>query len=437
MKLVKRLGLAVVIVAVVVAGGWYYFAHRAPQQHIAYKTPEEAKDVFVRFDMEAYDKIVKNYWASTTDAGLASHFQLSLQKALNTAVIPPLPSNDRAGVASMIAKAMEQATSTEVRKQLAVNTLVVALYNLPPIGRAQLLSAKEETALRQAVSNVNPNKDLYQNLGVDKTASKADIDAAYAKKAAELAASTTPEAKTELKQIAYAKQVLTDPNTKDLYDAAKVEPTISRNIMGKTLYVDMTRVSPTSFIEFGRAILAASTTPGLDSLILDLRGNLGGALDFAQNFLGLFLGNTQFAFDLFHQGDFQAQRTVQNKFDELARYKDIAVLTDNMTQSTAEVTTAAMKRFHLAHVVGDTTRGWGTVENTFPLETVIDPSEKYSMLLVHSLTLREDNQPVEGRGIDPDVSIKDPKWKSELSKYFSSDSLVEALKKVAGTPKVQ
>jgi carboxyl-terminal processing protease len=199
----------------------------------------------------------------------------------------------------------------------------------------------------------------------------------------------------------------------------------------------MSKVSPSSFLEFGRTILAASTTPGLDSMILDLRGNVGGALDFAQNFLGLFLGDTQYAFDLYHQGDYNVQRTNQPKFTELTRYKDIAILTDGMTQSTAEVTTAAMERFHLAHVVGETTRGWGTVENTFPLDTIIDPAEKYSMLLVHSLTLRPDNQPVEGRGVDPDVNIKDANWKTELSKYFTSPSLITALKKVAGTPKAQ
>src|SRR5581483_8277211 len=200
---------------------------------------------------------------------------------------------------------------------------------------------------------------------------------------------------------------------------------------GKTLYIDMTKVSPTSFVEFGRTILAASTTPGLDSLILDLRGNLGGALDFAQNFLGLFIGYNADAFDLFHQGDLVPQRTVQNKFDELSRYKEIALLTDNMTQSTAEVTTAAMKRFNLAHVVGDTTRGWGTVENTFPLTTVIDPNEKYSMLLVHSLTIRYDGQPIQDNGVIPDVSIKDPKWKDKLSNYFRTPDLIAALKKVA------
>jgi hypothetical protein len=430
----KRLLIGVLTIAAIT--GIAAYASKKSVAPVTYKIPEE-KNAYVRFDMEAFDKIIQNYWAKTDEKGLSEHFQASLQKALNTPVVPVLKTHDRAGAAKMLAGAMDTATSSDARKNIAVTTLIVALYNLPPVGHAELLSAKQEVALRQNVSNVNPANDLYQNLGVSKTASTAEIDKAYNAKAAILAASSSPAAKVELKQIAHAKDVLTNPNTKDLYDIAKIEPTVSNNVMGKTLYIDMSKVSPSSFLEFGRTILAASTTPGLDSMILDLRGNVGGALDFAQNFLGLFLGDTQYAFDLYHQGDYNVQRTSQPKFTELTRYKDIAILTDGMTQSTAEVTTAAMERFHLAHVVGETTRGWGTVENTFPLDTIIDPAEKYSMLLVHSLTLRPDNQPVEGRGVDPDVNIKDANWKTELSKYFTSPSLITALKKVAGTPKAQ
>lgn len=400
---------------------------------VVYKTPEE-QDVYTRFVMEAYDSIVSNYWSKVQDAGLADHFQLSLQKALNSPALPLLVTHDRAGTAKMFSESLALATTTERKKQLAVDTLAVALYNLPPVGHGQLLSAKQETELRQNVSNVNPTKDLYQNLGVEKGASIQEVQKAYEAKVAELKDATTTEAKAELAQVTYAKKILTNPDTRDLYEVAKIEPTAANNVYGKTLYISMSKISPTTFLEFGRTILSASTTPGLNSMIIDLRGNVGGALDFAQNFLGLFLGQNQFAFDLFHQGDYNVQRTVQPKFPELARYKEIALLVDGQTQSTAEVTTAAFRRYNLAHVVGEPTRGWGTVENTFPLETTIDPTEKYSLLLVHSLTLREDNEPVEGRGVDVDVNIKDKDWKNKLSKYFETPDLIKALKEIADKP---
>lgn len=429
MSRVKKYLIGVAAFIVIVGGVYYFEVSHSATPNVVYKTPEE-KDPYVRFDMEVYDKIVENYWAKVTDDGLANHFQLSVQKALSSPVVPFLGTADRAGVAKMVSSALSTASSTEDRRNLAVQIASVVLYNLPPVGHGELLSQKQEIALRQGVSNINPSNDLYQNLGVAKDATVQDINDAYKAKVAELKNATSSEAKNELAQALHAKEVLSNPNSKDLYDAAKIEPTLSSRVMGKTLYLDMSKVSPTSFWEFGRAILAASTTPGLNSLVLDLRGNLGGALDFAQNFLGLFIGNNQYAFDLFHQGDYNVQRTVQGKFDELNRYKEIAVLTDGMSQSTAEVTTAAMKRFHLATVVGETTRGWGTVENTFPITTEIDPSQKYSILLVHSITLREDNQPIEGRGVDPDVNVKDPHWKEELSKYFKTSSIISAIETI-------
>ncbi len=418
-----------IVVVIAVLGVVGYVAVSGSPVAIEYKTPEE-KDVYVRFVMEGYDVIQKNYWASTTAEGLAPHFQLSLQKAQNALTMPILPTRDRQGIATMLATAFESATSSDAKKALALNVMNVALYNLEPFGRNGLLSQTQETAFREDVANVDPDKDLYKDLGLEKGATEEEVKVAYEAKVAELKNDPSPEAKVELEKADYAKEVLANPNTKDLYDEAKIEPTASTNVMGKSLYIKIDRISPTTLLEFGRTVYSATSTPGLDSMIIDLRGNLGGALDFAQSFLGLFMGPNQYAFDLFHQGDYNVQRTNQQYFPELSRYKEIAVLTDNMTQSTAEVTTAAFKRFKLGTVIGDTTRGWGTVENTFPLETTVDPKEKYLLLLVHSITIREDGEPVEGRGIDPHISIKDPNWKKQLSARFESQDLIRNVQNI-------
>ncbi|MEN9621684.1 MAG: hypothetical protein RLZZ67_118 [Candidatus Parcubacteria bacterium] len=426
----KRKLLVGTLIFLVVGGtiGTYVFIKSTPKE-IVYKTPEE-KDLYVRFLMESFDTIKQNYWAKTEEGDMATHFQQSLQKAENSITLPVLVTRDRAGTAKMLSVAFLAATSTDARKNLALNTLNVALYNLQPYGRNGALSQTQETAFRENVANVNPNKDLYKDLGLEKGATAEAVTVAYEEKAKALAKDPTPEAKAELAKVSHAKEVLANPNTKDLYDAAKIEPTSSTNILGKTLYVKIDRISPTTLLEFGRTVYSATTTPGLNSMIIDFRQNLGGALDFAQNFLGLFLGQNQFAFDLFHQGDYNAQRTNQPYFPELARYKDIVILTDNMTQSTAEVTSAAFKRFKLGTVVGGTTRGWGTVENTFPLQTTVDEKEKYALLLVHSITLREDNQPTEGRGIDPDVNISNPNWKKELEGRLKSSEFTKLVEKL-------
>ncbi len=417
------------VIGLVVGGGVYYKNHKPKTEKVVYKTPQEA-DEFVRFDMEAYDSILQNYWGPHSQYDLPNIFKLSLEKAAGSSFT--LATSTRAGVAEMLASAFKVSTSTEAKKNLALNTVIVALYNLQPAGRNGILSTQQETQMRQTVANIDTSKNLYQNLDLEKGASADDVQKAFEKKDKELAASTTPEAKAKREEIVYTKNVLTNPQSKTLYDQNGVEPTLFVHTIGSTLYMYISKISPTTFGEFALAIDAASTTTKLNSMILDVRGNVGGSLDFLQNFLGLFVGPNQYAFDLFHQGDYQVQRTVQPKFPALDKYKEIAIITDNMTQSTAELTAATFKRLHLAKTVGTNTRGWGTVENTYPLTTTIDPNIKYTLLLVNSITLRDDNQSIEGLGVDPDVRTTDKDWKTKIGSAFHTQSLVDALRARAG-----
>lgn len=428
----KNFWVAVLVIVVLVGG--FQFIKSKTSSKVVYQTSAEA-DPYVRFEMEAYDKITKNYWNAPDKYDLPNFFKLAVEKAGGVNVT--LATSTRSATAEMLAGVFKNATSTDARKNLALNVVSMVLYNLQPIGRNGLLSQTQETAFRQNVSNVDPSKDLYQNLGLEKGATPKEINQAYEQKVAVLKEATSTEAKAELKMVAYAHSVLTNSNSKQLYDEAKIEPTVFSRVMGRTLYLYLNKMSPTTLREFALSVDSASTTPGLDSMILDLRSNVGGSLDFLQNFLGIFIGQNQYAFDLFHQGNYDVQRTVQPKFDELTRFKDIAILTDSMTQSTAELTTATFKKFNLAHVVGTPTRGWGTVENTYLMETDIDPANKYLLLLVNNVTLRDDNQSIEGQGVDPDININDTLWKSKLNNYFRSPSLIQALSESANKPPIQ
>ena len=238
------LGCGILVLIGLAAVGASYYRWRLEPAAVAatqaqYKTPEEA-NVYVRFDMEVYDIIMTNYWQKAADADMAGLFQLSLAKALNLQTPPDLATKDRAGTAKMLAAAMTQATSTDAQRQLAQNVAVVALYNLAPAGRSGLLSEQQETALRQEVSNVHPSTDLYQNLGLAKGASTQDVAQAYKEKESELKNATSSDAKAELAQATYADKVLSDTESKTLYDTAQIEPTIFGHIFGKTLYVNLT-----------------------------------------------------------------------------------------------------------------------------------------------------------------------------------------------------
>lgn len=433
----------VVIFGLLFGGGYYASKYKSPEKEIVYKTVYE-KDEYVRFSMEAYDLILANYWAPKERYSLPTFFKLALER-VEPLKTQTLASSTREGTAEMLSLAFSSATTSEQKKTLTLNTLMVVLYNLEPVGRNGILSTVEETALRQNVANINPEKDLYKDIGVEKTAPKEEIEKVVAKKVEEkveeLKKATTTEAKKEveaqIEKVNYVKKVLTNPDNRAMYDQNQVEPTVFSTKLGNTLYLYISKISPSTLFEFAKAVDNASTTKGYDSMIMDVRGNVGGSLDFVQHFMGLWNGLNQYAFDLYRQGKYEVQRTVQPKFPELGRFKEVAIITDGMTQSTAEVISSTFKRLRMGKTVGTRTRGWGTVENTYPITTVIDPKTKYTLLLVNNLTTRDDNEPIETRGVDPDISTESKDWQSKLSKEFRSTSLIKALKDHATNPPIK
>jgi len=53
---------------------------------------------------------------------------------------------------------------------------------------------------------------------------------------------------------------------------------------------------------------------------------------------------------------------------------------------------------------------------------------------VHSLTLRDDEQPIEQNGVLPDVDIGQKNWQNELTNYFKSTGMVQAVKQAVSMP---
>lgn len=392
--------------------------------------PVEIGDTYVNFELEAYDSIKANFWKKMTDEEVSTLFRLSIDKA--AATTSSMSSNDREGLKELLEIAFA-GLSTDQKKQLAQDILIVALFNLPPAGRSQLLTTQQEKTLREGVSNIHPEKDLYADAGAAPGASADEVKAAFEAKKAELEKLDTPEARQELAAATYAAEVLTKEDTKARYDTAKVEPTAFGHHFGETLYVNLSQMSPTTYEEFISAVNDPHNAKQT-SLIIDLRSNVGGALDISPALVGIFQGLNQYVFDIFRQDEYEPIRSPVPKLDSLARFKEIAILTDGLTQSTAEVITAALKRLRIAKVVGNISRGWGTIENTFPLQNTIDPEVKYTLLLVHSLTLSDDNQPIESRGVAPDVDISDPKWETKLASTFRSQSIISAIQKVIAQP---
>jgi len=369
------------------------------------QTSPSPKDKYIVFTLEVYDKVKENYWDKITDEQLSNLYVLASEKLTNQPQ-PNKPKN-KTEVQKMVTKVLKEISDEQKKKEYVTQLADIVLANLQPFGRSRLYSRKEEINLKNRVENRNPEVDNYQVLDVKK--------------------------EQELAQVQKAFQSLSDDENRKLYDQSGVEPTIeNRFLRPEIFYIHLTKFSPTTVDELLRVTQKVDQGEILNTLIFDLRDNVGGAIDGLPYFLGPFIGNDQYAYQFYHQGDKEDFKTKIGWFPSLVRYKKVVILINEGTQSSAEVMAAVLKKYNVGILVGTKTKGWGTVEKVFEISQQIDPSEKYSVFLVHSLTLREDGQSIEGKGVEPVINIKDPNWEKQLYSYFRYNELAQAIKEVTG-----
>jgi len=325
------------------------------------------KNIYIEFFSEIYDKIKENYWNKISDEELSNLFKLAAQKLTNQP--QDLSSADKEGVSRMII-AITEKMDEDTKKEFSPQLAHLVLVNLKPFGRSALYVKKDEENLKNKVENVNP-------------------------------------------------------------ETGKVEPTVLGNLVRPNiLHLYISKMSPTTVEDLKNETEKFDNVEGLNTLILDLRGNIGGSLDIIQYLLGPFIGPNRYAFELFQQGNYDPFKTKIGWLSSLVRYKRVIILADNNTQSSAEVMLAALKEYNVGVAVGTKTKGWGTIEKVYELENQINPDENYSLFLVNHLTLRDDNQPIEGAGIEPTIDINDPEWKNKLNEYFNYSELTETIKEI-------
>jgi len=306
----------------------------------------------------------------------------------------------------------------------------MVLANLQPFGRSRLYVQKDEQELRDNVQN-KTETDYYQILGINKDAGSEKINQAVDEKKQIAQNDPTEENKAAYEQAQKAEQVLTDDRAKQLYDTDNIAPTMEyKLITPEIFYIHLTKFSPTTLEELQRVTEKVDSGDQLDTLIFDLRDNIGGAIDGLPYFLGPFIGNDQYAYQFYHQEEETDYKTKMGWMPSLIRYKKVIVLINENAQSSAEVMASVLKKYNVGVLVGRTTKGWGTVERVFKLDNQIDELEEYSMFLVHSVTLRADGQPIEGRGVDPTINVDDASWKQQLMDYFNSQEIVSAVETV-------
>lgn len=385
------------------------------------------QDKYIAFTTEIYNTIQTNYWESISDNDLADLFKLASEKVSEKT--QDLSSPDKIGVEKLVEN-ITRDMDEEAKKYFVTNLNDVVLANLQPFGRSRLYTSRQEQDLKNTVQNIDESTDLYQALEIDKDATQEAIEEAYNVIKEKFLPLSSQEARDKLAQAERAYEALSKEATRQVYDEAGAEPTvIGKHLTPSIVYIKIGKMSPISFNEFQR-VTGEMDTGRADSLILDLRGNIGGAIDILPYFLGPFIGQDAYAYDFFQQGEKEPFKTITGWLPGLVRYKKVVVLIDGETQSSAEVMAATIKKYNVGVLIGAPTKGWGTVERAFPIETIIDENETYSAFLVHHLTLRNDGEPIEGRGVDPVIYISDASWESQLYAYFENNELISEIRRL-------
>lgn len=134
---------------------------------------------------------------------------------------------------------------------------------------------------------------------------------------------------------------------------------------------------------------------GIDSLIIDLRGNTGGYLSMANSIANMFLKKGKVIYSL--EGK-TTRNTVVDTTDEERTY-DIVVLIDSATASASEILASALKESYGAILVGTKSYGKGKVQQTSTLSD--DTMIKYTT--AKWFTPSGDN--IDGIGITPGIEV--------------------------------
>jgi len=387
-----------------------------------------SKNQHLNFLMEVYEIIKENYWDKLEDEQLINLYVLGTEK-----LIQKKPANKITNLKSLenfLISTLKEIKDENQKNEFTAQLADIVLANLQPFGRSRLYSQKQEISLKNTIEN-KTEKNYYEILGVNQSAPPDQLKKVFEKKTEELKKENTEEAKQKLAEVNKAYQTLSDEFNKKNYDEKRIEPTIEGKLLTPDIfYLKLGKFSPTTIEEIIRVTQKIDEGQNPTTLILDLRDNIGGLIDGLPYFLGPFIGNDQYAYQFYHQGNKEDFKTKIGWLPSLFRYKKVVVLINQNTQSSAEVMASVLKKYNVGVLVGTKTKGWGTVERIFEIKNQFNPAEKYSVFLVHRLTLREDGQPIEAMGVEPVINIQNENWQNELFNYFRYPELADTIAKL-------
>lgn len=173
-----------------------------------------------------------------------------------------------------------------------------------------------------------------------------------------------------------------------------VDSEILSNDGNRVGYVAISTFSDTVATQF-RTNLEKIEAQGIDSLIIDLRGNTGGYLSGAVDIASMFLEKGKVLFSLAEKDE---TKEYKDETDEKRTYP-IVILMDDGTASASEILAAALKDSYGATLVGDVSYGKGKVQQTKSLDD--GSMVKYTT----ARWIRPNGDCIDGVGLKPDIYI--------------------------------
>ena len=163
-------------------------------------------------------------------------------------------------------------------------------------------------------------------------------------------------------------------------------------------HVSISRIGQDTSIEF-KNYIEIMKNAGVEKIILDLRGNLGGNLYTAIEISKMLIPESTIMFIV--DNDDNKHEVYTNLGNR--PFEEIVVLVDNNTASSAEIIVAALQDSG-STIVGSTTHGKGVIQTALEL-----PAGGILMLTTHE-SLRSNGDPIDNVGIIPDIYITFPNF---------------------------
>ncbi len=149
---------------------------------------------------------------------------------------------------------------------------------------------------------------------------------------------------------------------------------------------------------------------GVEGLILDLRGNGGGALEDAVKFSGLFFAKGPV---VQVKDRHSAPQIYEDRDGELSYGGPLVVLVNSLSASASEIVAAALQDYRRAVIIGDKTYGKGTVQVMLDLDRFLSPDMAHlkpmgALTLTVQKYYRINGGSTQYHGVVPDILLPEP-----------------------------